>query len=103
MKRIHTYTRCQCLGQYFDFDVSLLVDTHSGYFRFRFMSRDEQLSKLPFAATHFHIVTTFHKRVVFNSLAFSQNAIEQSLKQCVDHYIKHFTHPDLADLDGNQG
>jgi hypothetical protein len=81
-----------CEGETYVYDIKVFVDTNSNTINFRFVSDN---SKLPIPLQEFHLITTFHKHIIFNRLPEPQSLLEQELDDCIKEFVLHFNHPDI--------
>jgi hypothetical protein len=81
-----------CEGETYLYDIKIFVDTNSNTINFRFSSDN---NFLPPHLQEFHLITTFHKHIIFNRLPEPQTVIERELDDCIKDFILHFNHPDV--------
>jgi hypothetical protein len=98
MKRITTEALFECIQQWYQFNVMILIDDVAGNLRFHFKAAVNDTERLPLAARNFDVITTFHKHIIFNRLAVSNNPLQEAVKECVEEYVRSFTHPLLNRL-----
>ena len=92
---INTKADFECLKQLYRYIVDIVIDDNASHLKFHFKSAQNEQERLPIPAREFVVITTFHRRVLFNRLASSKDELQESIRQRVNEFVTNFRHQDL--------
>ena len=99
MKLISAKAEFECLNERYQYIIEILIDTQADVLRFHFISSFSDKERVPVPAREFDVITTFHRKVLFNRLPQSAHALQEGIRECVNEYLRNFKHPDLPSID----